>query len=41
MASKVLDSWALMAFFKGEAAGAAVEALIHKAADEKTRHSNA
>ena len=35
MASKVLDSWALMAFFKGEPAGAAVEALIHKAAAEK------
>lgn len=37
MASKVLDSWALMAFFKGEAAGDTVEALIHKAAGEKMR----
>src|SRR5580658_10408466 len=37
MATKVLDSWALMAFFKGEPAGAAVEALIRQAADEKTR----
>jgi uncharacterized protein len=35
MATKVLDSWALMAFFKGEPAGEAVEALIHQAANEK------
>jgi predicted nucleic acid-binding protein len=32
-----MDSWALMAFFKGEAAGAVVEALIHKAAADRTR----
>lgn len=37
MAAKVLDSWALLAFFKDEPAGAAVEALIQKAADDKTR----
>jgi uncharacterized protein len=38
MAAKVLDAWALMAFFKGEAAAAeAVETLIHKAADDKAR----
>ena len=37
MASKVVDSWALLAFFKGEPAGATVEALIRKAADEKAR----
>jgi predicted nucleic acid-binding protein len=37
MAAKVLDSWALMAFFKGEPAGAAVEALIHKAAANRAR----
>jgi uncharacterized protein len=37
MAAKVLDAWALMAFFKGEAAADAVETLIHKAADDKVR----
>jgi predicted nucleic acid-binding protein len=37
MATKVLDSWALMAFFKGEPAGEAVEALIHQATHEKAR----
>ena len=37
MAAKVLDAWALMAFFKGEAAADAVEALIHKAAADKAR----
>jgi predicted nucleic acid-binding protein len=37
MAAKVLDSWALMAFFKGEEAAEAVETLIHKAGDEKVR----
>jgi len=37
MAAKVLDSWALLAFFKGEAAAEDVETLIHQAAAEKTR----
>ena len=37
MAAKVLDSWALMAFFKGEPAAEAVEAHIHKAAADKER----
>jgi len=37
MPSKVLDSWALMAYFKGEPAGLAVEELIHKASAEKIR----
>jgi len=37
MAAKVLDSWALLAFFKGEGAADDVEALIHKAAAEKVR----
>jgi len=37
MTTKVLDSWALLAFFKGEAAADDVETLIHKATDEKTR----
>jgi predicted nucleic acid-binding protein len=37
MAAKVLDSWALMAFFKGEPASAAVEELIHKASADKAR----
>jgi len=37
MAAKVLDSWALLAFFKGEPSGPAVEALIEKAAAEKVR----
>jgi len=37
MAAKVLDSWALLAFFKGEPAGLAVENLIHKAMAEEIR----
>ncbi len=37
MAVKVLDSWALLAFFKGEAAAADVETLINQAAAEKVR----
>ena len=37
MAAKVLDSWALLAFFKDEPAGPAVEELIHKASAEKIR----
>jgi len=37
MPEKVLDSWALMAFFKGEPAGGAVESLIEKATGEKVR----
>ena len=37
MAAKVLDSWALLAFFKGEAAADDVETLIHKAINEKVR----
>ena len=37
MSTKILDSWALLAFFKGENAAVAVETLIHKATDEKTR----
>ena len=37
MAVKVLDSWALLAFFKGEKAADDVETLIHKATDEKVR----
>jgi predicted nucleic acid-binding protein len=37
MAAKVLDSWALLAFFKGETAADGVETLIHKATDEKAR----
>ena len=37
MAAKVLDSWALLAFFKGEEAADNVEHLIHKATDEKVR----
>jgi predicted nucleic acid-binding protein len=37
MAAKVLDSWALLAFFKGEESAEAVETLIHKAGDEKVR----
>jgi predicted nucleic acid-binding protein len=35
MAAKVLDSWALLAFFKGEAAAEDVETLVHKATAEK------
>ena len=37
MAAKVLDSWALLAFFKGEEAADTVETLFHKAAEEKAR----
>ncbi|MEI6074028.1 MAG: type II toxin-antitoxin system VapC family toxin [Verrucomicrobiota bacterium] len=37
MTTKVLDSWALLAFFKGEAAADDVETLIHKATDDKAR----
>jgi predicted nucleic acid-binding protein len=37
MAAKVLDSWALMAFFKGEEAAETVETLIHKATADKAR----
>lgn len=33
MAIRVLDSWALIAFYKGEPAGDAVEKLIESAAD--------
>jgi ribonuclease VapC len=32
MAAKVLDSWALLAFFKGEPAAQKVEEIIHRAA---------
>jgi predicted nucleic acid-binding protein len=35
MAAKVLDSWALMALFKGEPAAEAVEALLNKAARDR------
>lgn len=35
MATKVLDSWALMAFFEDEPAADAVEKLIQQAADGK------
>ena len=37
MTAKVLDSWALLAFFKGEDAADDVETLIHKANNEKAR----
>ena len=37
MAAKVLDSWALMALFKGEPASEAVEALLNKAAHDRVR----
>ena len=37
MAAKVLDSWALLAFFNGEDAADDVETLIHKAINEKVR----
>lgn len=37
MAAKVLDSYALLAFFKGEDTADDVETLIHKAANEKVR----
>src|SRR6266542_431317 len=35
MATKVLDSWALIAFFEDEPAAEEVEKLFHQAADEK------
>jgi ribonuclease VapC len=35
MATKVLDSWALIAFFEDEPAAEAVEKLLTQAADEK------
>ena len=35
MAVKVLDSWALMAFFEDEPAAAEVEKLLHQAAEDK------
>ena len=35
MATKVLDSWALIAFFEDEPAAEAVEKLLQQAADEK------
>src|SRR2546422_9727167 len=35
MATKVLDSWALIAFFEDEAAAEEMEKLLHQAADEK------
>ncbi len=35
MATKVLDSWALIAFFGDEPAAEEVEKLLHQAADEK------
>ncbi|MDB6109588.1 MAG: PilT-like protein [Pedosphaera sp.] len=37
MVAKVLDSWAVLAFFKGEDAGTDVETLIHKAVADKAR----
>jgi predicted nucleic acid-binding protein len=37
MATKVLDSWALLAYFKDEPAAPAVEELMHKANAEKIR----
>ncbi|MEQ2008382.1 MAG: type II toxin-antitoxin system VapC family toxin [Limisphaerales bacterium] len=37
MANKVLDSWALIAFFEDEPAADAVEELIHQATQEKHR----
>ncbi|RMD57790.1 type II toxin-antitoxin system VapC family toxin [Candidatus Parcubacteria bacterium] len=37
MATKVLDSWAVLAFLKGEPAAATVETLLHKAAARKAR----
>ena len=37
MTAKVLDSWALLAFFKDEPAAPAVEELIHKANADKVR----
>jgi ribonuclease VapC len=35
MAAKVLDSWALLAFFEDESAADAVEELLHEAVQEK------
>src|SRR5438876_11516540 len=35
MATKVLDSWALIAFFEDEPAAEEVEKLLHQATDEK------
>src|SRR6266487_2695720 len=35
MAAKVLDSWALIAFFEDEPAAEEVEKLLHQATDEK------
>jgi len=37
MATKVLDSWALIAFFEDEPAAEQVEKLLHQAAGEKHR----
>lgn len=37
MATKVLDSWALIAFFEDEPAADAVEKLLQQATDEKHR----
>ena len=37
MAAKVLDSWALIAFFEGEAAADAVEHVLQQAADGRHR----
>jgi predicted nucleic acid-binding protein len=37
MTTKVLDSWALLAFFKGEPAGEAVEELMNKASVDRVR----
>ncbi len=37
MSTKVLDSWALLAFFKGEPAGETVEDLLQKAAFDHVR----
>jgi predicted nucleic acid-binding protein len=37
MAAKVLDSWALIALFKGEPAAEAVEILLNKAAHDRVR----
>jgi predicted nucleic acid-binding protein len=37
MANKVLDSWALIAFFEDEPAAEAVEELIHQATQERHR----
>src|SRR6266566_5642229 len=37
MATKVLDSWALIAFFEDEPAAEEVEKLLQQAADEKHR----